>query len=121
MRQTQGFLLFGFALLVSAFGSSAFADLDSMRSRVPQIVALKDKGLIGEKADGLLGTVGNGTPQAMALVAAENKDRLSVYKTRAKSQGHDLPTFMKVMGTERIKQEPSGRFIQNAQGSWVKK
>lgn len=96
------------------------ANIDAMRARVPQVVELKEKGAIGEKLDGLLGVV-NGAGGADSVVQSENADRLSVYKDRAKSQGVDLATFMKVMGEERIKQEKSGRYVQDAQGQWTKK
>lgn len=98
----------------------AFANLDAMRARVPELVELKDKGAVGEQLDGLLGVV-NASGSADAVVRAENADRLSVYKDRAKSQGVDLTTFMKVMGEERIKQEKSGRYVQDAQSRWIKK
>jgi uncharacterized protein len=108
------------AIFIALLTSPAFADINSMRARVPQVVELKDKGAIGEQLDGLLGVVA-GAAGADGLVKAENADRLTVYKDRAKSQGVDLPTFMKVMGEERIKQEKSGRFVQDASGKWIKK
>ncbi len=111
-------LLLGMIALVLAL--PAFADINSMRARVPQVAELKDKGSIGEQLDGLLGVVSGGGG-ADSVVAAENADRLSVYKDRAKSQGVDLATFMKVMGEERIKGEKSGRHVQDAQGKWIKK
>ncbi len=98
----------------------ALANLDAMRARVPQVVELKDKGAVGEQLDGLLGVV-NGAGGADSVVREENGDRLSVYKDRAKSQGVDLTTFMKVMGEERIKGEKPGRYVQDAQGKWTKK
>ena len=107
-------------IVLILFSQSAFASVASMRARIPQVVKLKDSGHIGEKRDGLLGVV-KSSPEASKVVAEENKDRLEVYKTRASSQGHPLPTFMKVMGDERIKKEKSGRYIQDAAGSWKKK
>jgi uncharacterized protein len=98
----------------------ARADLNSMRERIPTLVEMKEKGTVGEQLDGLLGVVSQAAG-AEAVVKAENADRLSVYKDRAKSQGVDLATFMKVMGEERIKQEKSGRYVQDAQGRWTKK
>lgn len=109
-----------FAALVLSLGLPAFADMDSMRARVPQVVELKEKGAVGEQLDGLLGVVSGGG-SADSVVKAENADRLSVYKDRAKSQGVDLATFMKVMGEERIKQEKPGRHVQDASGQWKKK
>ena len=107
-------------LLWMTQAAPARADLASMRARVPDVVALKEKGAVGEQLDGLLGVV-NPSGNADAIVKAENADRLSVYKQRAASGGHDLATFMKVMGEERIRQEKSGRYVQDAQGKWIKK
>lgn len=102
------------------FSLPALAGIDSMRARIPQLVELKDKGAVGEQKDGLLGVVSDAAG-ADSVVNGENADRLSVYKDRAKSQGVDLATFMKVMGEERIKQEKSGRYVHDAQGRWTKK
>ncbi len=99
---------------------SVYADLESMKARVPKLVALKDAGLVGEKRDGMVGVVKSGA-DAASVVAAENKDRLEVYQARAKESGVALPAFMKVMGEERTKRESSGRFIQNDRGDWTKK
>lgn len=110
-------------LLTAFFALLAFpalADINAMRERIPQVVELKEKGAIGEQLDGLLGVV-SGAAGADGIVKAENADRLSEYKGRAKSQGVDLATFMKVMGEERIKKEKSGRYVQDAQGRWTKK
>lgn len=108
------------ALLAIGLALPVRGDMASMRARIPEVVDLKDKGVVGEQLDGLLGVV-NGVGSADAVVRAENADRLAVYKERARSQGVDLPTFMKVMGEERIKQEKAGRHVQNAQGQWMKK
>lgn len=107
-------------ILCLLFSGSVFADLESMKARVPKLVELKERGLIGEKRDGMVGVVKDGG-DAASVVAAENKDRLEVYQARAKESGVALPTFMKVMGEERTKKESSGRFIQNEKGEWAKK
>jgi uncharacterized protein YdbL (DUF1318 family) len=105
------------ALLVA---SSAFADLESMKARVPIIVSLKEKGEVGEKPDGLLGVI-KGDAKVQAIVDAENKDRMEVYTERATSQGQDLATLMKVLGDARLRSEKAGRMIQDASGTWVRK
>lgn len=93
-------------LLVSLVWSQlGFANLEAMRARIPKIIDLKNSKQICETEDGLLKAIG-GSGDATSVVTEENKDRLEVYKKRAKEQGHPLPTFMKVMGTERIKKQP---------------
>lgn len=98
----------------------AFSQIEAMRARVPKIVELKDKGLVGEQPDGLLGVV-SANADAQSVVDAENKDRKEEYQKRAKSQGQPVETLMKVLGEARIRQEKSGRFIRNEAGAWAKK
>ena len=116
-------------LLIS---SALFADIESMRARIPQIVELKDKGVIGERLDGYLGVVksdadhaGAGgrtsTPDAQALVDSENSDRRAEYTKRASAQGQTVDVLATVLGEARIRQEKAGRMVQDASGNWVKK
>ena len=61
--------------------------------------------------------------KAAAVVKAENKDRMDVYKKRAKQNKPPmkLSDFMKIMGAERIKKEKPGRYVEAANGKWIKK
>jgi uncharacterized protein len=102
------------------FAGTGWADMASMRDRLPKLVELKNQGLVGEKLDGTVGTVKDDAGAA-SVVAAENQDRLSIYQERARQSKVGLPEFLKVMGEERIKKEPSGRFVQDASGSWKRK
>lgn len=97
-----------------------FADINSMRARLPKIMELKDKGLVGEQADGFLGVVED-KDGAAAVVAEENSDRKEVYSERAKSQGQSLEVFGAVIGGAKTRDEQSGRFIRNSAGKWQKK
>lgn len=105
---------------LAVLAGTAHADLESMRARVPKVVELKDKGLVGEQPDGLLGVVSDGG-DAASVVADENKDRLEEYKKRAAEQGQSVETLMKVLGEARIRNEKSGRFIKGGAGGWAKK
>jgi uncharacterized protein YdbL (DUF1318 family) len=107
-------------VLIALTSSFARADIESMKARVPTIVSLKEKGQVGEKPDGLLGLI-SGDAKVQAIVDAENKDRMEVYEERAKAQGQDLPTLMKVLGDARLRSEKPGRKVQDASGSWVLK
>lgn len=102
------------------FSLNSFADINSMRARLPKIVELKNKGYIGEQADGYLGVVED-KEGASSLVAEENADRKSVYSDRAKSQGQSLEVFSAVIGSAKVRDEESGRFIRNSAGKWTKK
>ena len=107
-------------LAVAFITTLAFADLESMRARLPQIKEYKAKGAIGEQADGFLGVVKD-EGQARSIVDAENRDRREEYEKRAKSQGQTFNVFAAVMGEARIKKEDSGNMVRGANGSWTKK
>lgn len=96
------------------------ADINSMRARLPKIMELKDKGFIGEQADGFLGVVED-KEGAAGVVAEENADRKEVYSERAKSQGQSLEVFGAVIGGAKTRDEQNGRFIRNSAGKWQKK
>lgn len=107
-------------LFCSVLAGLSFGDLNSMRARVPEIASLKDRGAIGEMANGYLGVVkpeGN----AQAIVDAENADRKEEYQKRAASQGQTLENFAAVLGEAKIRQEKNGRFIKGSDGQWKKK
>lgn len=109
-------------MLIAAVFTSFYAvsDINSMKARLPKIVELKDKGLIGEQSDGFLGVVED-KEGASAIVAEENADRRNVYSERAKSQGQTLDIFSAVIGSAKTRDEESGRFIRSSTGKWLKK
>jgi uncharacterized protein YdbL (DUF1318 family) len=104
---------------------NAFADADrvaAMRKRVPAIVEMKEKGLIGEQPDGLLGYARrSASEEESKIVDAENKDREAEYQERATVQNIPVATLKHVLGTKRVEQEPKGRMIPDAKGHWIKK
>jgi hypothetical protein len=91
-----------------------------MMARLPEINQLKDRGVIGEGNDGLLGFVG-GAAGNEALVAAENNDRRQVYTAIAKQQG----VTPGVVGNRRALQisqkAEAGTWLQDSKGAWYKK
>lgn len=108
-------LLLLFATFVYAAGEK-----DRMLKRVPKINELKSAGIIGEKADGLLGFV-KSSPADEALVQAENKDRKAVYAQIAKSQGVSAEQVARRRAKQIAEQAPSGHWLQNDKGEWVQK
>lgn len=91
-----------------------------MKSRLPKIVQLKAKGIVGETHDGFLAFVGAKKAEP-ALVAAENEDRKKVYQAIAQQQG----TSAKVVGQRRAlqiaKKAQPGEWLQDAGGKWYRK
>jgi hypothetical protein len=111
-----------FLMLVScqtAFGQAN--DIKArMAARLPEIVALKVDGIIGEDNKGYLAY-----PTSKVLkkdiVDGENNDRRQVYSAIAKQQG----TTAEVVGVLRAKKiaekAKSGEWIQDEGGKWMKK
>lgn len=120
VRVKKGILVAGlFALTGFLPAGQAEAEIEAMRARVPKIVELKEKGLIGEEPNGLLGVV-KAEGDAESVVKAENADRMTEYGKRAKAQNEKVETLMKVLGEARIRQEKPGRYIKGP-GGWTKK
>ncbi len=93
---------------------------ERMAARIPAITALKDKGTIGENNKGLL-EFRTGDKGSAKLVAAENKDRSSVYAAIAKKQGASPA----LVGQRRAKmiadKGKKGHWYQKPDNSWYKK
>ncbi len=109
------FLLFAMAFVAFA----ATAEIESMKARLPTIIDMKSKGLVGEQPDGYLGVIKN-EGGAQAVANAENSDRKAEYTKRAAAQGQTVEVLAGVLGEARVRQEKSGRFVRQKDGSWVK-
>jgi uncharacterized protein YdbL (DUF1318 family) len=106
-----------FVLGVSAFGDDIKA---RMKKRLPVIKKLKAEGLVGEDNAGFLQFVGDKKASA-DVVAAENNDRLTVYKAIAKQQGTTAELVGKRRALQITKRAESGEWVQDAGGNWIQK
>lgn len=108
--------------LVLSFAGSAWAqDIKArMRSRLPVIVALKAKGIVGENNQGYL-TILKKPTDKQAMISAENQDRRKIYTAIAKKQG----TTPELVGQRRalqiLQKADPGTMVQDAGGKWRKK
>ena len=103
-------------------GTSAFADdiKARMKDRLPVIIELKAKGIVGENNQGYLEFIGG--KQANAdVVAAENKDRQTVYAAIAKQQGTTAELVGKRRALQIAKNANKGEWVQDASGKWFQK
>lgn len=91
-----------------------------MKQRLPVISDLKAKGIVGESNRGYLGFV-TGKKANADVVAAENKDRKTIYKHIAKQQNVSLELVEKRRAKILTDRTKKGRFFQNDAGGWVKK
>lgn len=107
-------------LAVSFAGAAADGLKESMAARLPEIMALKNKGIIGEDNQGYLQFVG-AAKEKDDLMQAENNDRRQVYQAIAKQEG----TTVDLVGRRRAQQimgiAQSGHWLQDANGRWYKK
>ena len=112
------------SLLCIVFAAEGFPSAQEIRNRMiarlPEIKALKTKGIIGENNKGFLEFIGQ-QKENQDLVAAENQDREKVYNAIARQQG----TSVELVGQHRAiqianKAQP-GDWLQDAGGKWYQK
>jgi uncharacterized protein YdbL (DUF1318 family) len=112
------FLIIGFFVL----GATAFADdiKARMKNRLPVIKKLKADGIVGEDNKGYLQFVGGNKAKA-DVVAAENKDRKTVYSAIAKQQGTTAELVGKRRALQIAKKAVPGEWVQDAGGNWIQR
>ncbi|MDP1628797.1 YdbL family protein [Parvibaculum sp.] len=102
-------------LAASLFAAApAFAiDLDSAKAQ----------GLVGEQLTGYVGIVtASPTPELRTMVNDINlRRRASYQEIAAKTAGATLNAVEKLAAEKLIAKTPSGQYVQNASGQWVKK
>jgi uncharacterized protein YdbL (DUF1318 family) len=111
------FVLIGF---FSAGVSVSADDIKTrMKKRLPVIKELKAKGIVGEDNQGYL-FVGAKKEKA-DVIAAENKDRKTVYAAIAKQQGTTAELVGKRRALQIAKKAAPGEWVKNASGKWIQK
>jgi len=125
MKRNQHIFLVigGFALaLVLLFSLSASAGplQDRMKARLPEIVALKSKGIIGENSHGYLEFVGQ-SREGADIVAAENADRKALYQAIAQKTGTTVEQVGRRAALKWKQNLGPGEYFKNEDGSWMKK
>ena len=80
----------------------------------------KAKGLVGEKANGYLGVVVPGNPEAQALSNDINEKRRQAYQDIARREKTNLRTVETLAGEKAIEKTKPGNFVEGP-GGWMKK
>ena len=101
----------------SAFGEGIKA---RMKARMPAILELKDKGIVGEDKNGFLQFVGQ-KKEKEDLIAAENVDRKKVYSHIAKQQGTTAQLVGERRALQIAKKAKPGTWLQDQSGKWYQK
>ena len=122
MKRTPVFIVFFCMLLLILSGTSGFSqDLkERMKDRLPLIVELKKKGIVGENNLGLLQFVGE-MKEREEVVKGENNDRMKVYEDIAKQQGAAADTVGKRRANQIAEKANAGEWLQDEKGAWYQK
>lgn len=108
-----GVLLFSPALLAGELQ-------DRMKERLPAIVALKTKGVIGENYQGYLEFVGQNR-EGKEIVAAENADRKALYTAVAQKTGASVEQVGQRAALKWKQNLGKGEYFKNEDGTWIQK
>lgn len=125
MNRKQRTLLIvgGFALALTLFFSAAASASqlqDRMKARLPEIVALKSQGVIGETYQGYLEFVGK-SREGADIVAAENADRTTLYTAIAKKTGTTVEQVGSRAALKWKENLAKGEYFKNPDSNWIKK
>ncbi len=123
MKQRTLTKILAFVLIGTfAAGISVFADdiKARMKQRLPVIIELKTKGIVGENNAGYLEFIGAKREKA-DVVAAENEDRKTVYAAIAKQQGTTAELVGKRRALQIAQKANKGEWVQDSSGKWLQK
>ena len=123
MKQRTCMMILTFVLLgFFVVGVSVSADdiKARMKKRLPVLKELKAKGIVGEDNQGYVQFVGAKEEKA-DVIAAENKDRKTVYAAIAKQQGTTAELVGKRRALQIAKKANPGEWVQDASGKWIQK
>ncbi|NNG00110.1 MAG: YdbL family protein [Desulfobacteraceae bacterium] len=111
-------------LLILAVAATTTADGQSIKERIkarlPEIIKLKAKGILGENNQGYLEFVG-AAKEKEDVVAAENKDRRTVYAAIAKKTGAPIENVGMRRAIQLADKAKPGEWIQDKAGKWKQK
>ena len=123
-RKQCACIIFGGLVLVLTlfFSTTAFASQlkDRMKARLPEIVALKSEGVIGENHKGYLEFVGQRRDGA-AIVDAENADRQALYTAISQKTGASPEQVGSRAALKWKENLAAGEYFKNPDGRWIQK
>ncbi len=91
-----------------------------MKERLPLIVELKNKGIVGENSLGYLEFVGH-IKEKEDVVSAENKDREKVYEAIAKGQNATVEKVGQIRAKQIAEKADPGDWLKDSSGNWHQK
>jgi hypothetical protein len=118
-NKTRLVLIFTLVLGLAASAALAGPLKDRFIARKPVVAALLADGTVGENNQGYLEFRG---PRKQAdVVAAENKDRATVYAAIAKKTKTTPDLVGQRRAAQVAQQAPSGTWLQKPDGTWYRK
>jgi uncharacterized protein YdbL (DUF1318 family) len=108
------------ALLTMAGHAWAEGPKERMQKRLPVIVDLKAKGVVGEDSKGYLSFI-KGASEKKDVVDAENQDRKMVYEAIAQKQGTTVANVGQRRALQIAEKAAPGEWLQKADGKWYQK
>ncbi len=110
-------LIIGFLIPTAVFSEGI---KERMKERLPVIVDLKTKGVVGEDFNGFLAFV---TDEMLEqdIVDDENQDRKTIYTYIAKKEGASVELVGQRRAQQIIEHAEPGEFFQREDGSWYQK
>lgn len=111
-----------YSILFLALVHASMADFGSrMKERLPEIVAAKDKGLIGEGTDGLIYIRDGESEEIKKLVTGENSDRELLFKSMAKKTGGSTKEVAAKFSKAVVKKSKKGHWFRKSSGKWIQR
>lgn len=93
----------------------------SMKERLPEIIAAKDEGKVGEGTDGYLHIRLKVDDSLAELVAIENLDRRKLFKALSQKTGGSEEEVAKNFSKALVKRGKKNHWYKSSTGSWVQK
>ena len=91
-----------------------------MEKRLPLIVDLKSKGIVGEDRMGYLQFVG-GKREKEDVIQAENRDRKKVYEAISQKEGVTIEQVGQRRALQIVNKAKKGEWLQDQNGKWYQK
>ncbi|WPJ95413.1 DUF1318 domain-containing protein [Coraliomargarita algicola] len=92
--------------------------LETMGARLPELMELKLKGLVGETNMGLLEARGTIEREQRRLLSDENRDRLAYYKLISVRLGIPVAAVQRKRAEQIRENSPKGVWLESKSGEW---
>lgn len=119
MKKLIGLLMI--IMLLTAVGAAWGEDIKArMKSRLPVIMDLKARGVVGENNQGFLEML-KGQTEKKEIVQAENNDRRTIYGHIGKKTGATAQVVGQRRAIQIAEKASPGEWLQDASGKWYTK